>query len=865
MKNYRLIFLLYLIVSIVNDINAKTIENKFSTAGFFTLDNSPRQAVSLNPAWRFYKGNVNGAENKDYDDSSWQVVSLPNGIETLPLEASGGVNYRGEVWYRKHFSLDDSYKDKRIVLYFEAIMGKSKIWVNGNLVSEHFGGYLPISIDITKYCDINNENVISVWADNSDDPNYPPGKSQTVLDFCYFGGIYRDCWLYTTSDVYITDANMVDKIRNGGILTYCEKANKKTSTLNIQLNIQNDKKQSLNSTIIFELSDKEGNIVSSKMQKIKLLNNKTIKDKIIVDNPNLWSPDTPYLYNLTIKIKSEDGNLLDAYKTKVGLRTIEFNPSKGLILNEEVFPRKLIGANRHQDYALIGNALSNSLHWRDAKKLKSAGLDIIRNAHYPQDPAFMEACDELGLFVIVNTPGWQFWNENDIFKERVYSDIRNMIRRDRNHPSIFLWEPILNETNYPDYFAKKVHTIVKEELPSNNYTAADLRAKGAEYFDIKFNAPLDENSPSYNKNDIYFTREWGDNVDDWNSHNSPSRVARQWGEHAQLIQAHDYGRSPNKWASIDILYETNTNHIGGCLWHSFDHQRGYHPDPFYGGIMDAFRRPKYSYYMFKGKSHKTEPMVFIANIMSPFSPEDVTVYSNCEEVRLTTQYGENIRTYKIPEDLGNKPYPIIKFKDAYNFMTDKKYARANEHEKSYLFAEGLNNGQVVAKHKVYPSRRSSNINLIIDTEDLMPIANGGDLVTIVAQVTDAIGTVKRLNNTFIKFELEGKGRLIGAEKPVPVLWGEACVIVQTTTKSGKVKIKASMEYEGDTKPNEQEIEFSTEKSPIKLLYDTKEESYTTVPLPTHGCNILTEEDRKNINEEFKKVELQQEQFGEKNN
>lgn len=865
MKNYSFIFLLSLLSCILLNVDKVIAESKFSTAGFYSIDGSPRQAVSMNPAWRFKKGKADGAEQKDYDDSSWQVVSLPNGMETLPLEASGSINYRGEVWYRKHFSLDSSYKDKRIILYFEAIMGKSKIWINGNLASEHFGGYLPISIDITKYCDLEKENVISVWADNSDDRSYPPGKPQTVLDFCYFGGIYRDCWLYTTSDVYITDANMVDKVRNGGLLAYCKKANRKNSILNVQLNIQNDKKKSINSIITFELSDKDGNLVADKKQKIRLTNNKTIKDEIKIDNPKLWTPDSPYLYTMTVKINSEDGNILDAYKIKIGLRTIEFDPSKGLILNEEVFPRKLIGANRHQDYALIGNALSNSLHWRDVKKLKSAGLDIIRNAHYPQDPAFMEACDELGLFVIVNTPGWQFWNEDEIFRERVYSDIRNMIRRDRNHPCIFLWEPILNETNYPDYFAKQVHNIVKEELPANNFTAADQRAKGSGYFDIQFSAPLDKFNPAYNENTIYFTREWGDNVDDWSAHNSPSRVARQWGEYPQLKQAKDYGRSPNKWASIDILYETGANHIGGCLWHSFDHQRGYHPDPFYGGIMDAFRRPKYSYYMFMGKSHKTEPMVYIANIMSPFSPEDVTVYSNCEEVRLTTQYGENVRTYKIPENLGNNPFPIIKFDNAFNFMTDKKYARANKHQKSYLLAEGLKDGKVVARHKVYPSRKSSNINLLIDTEGIKPVADGGDLVTVVAQVTDAIGTVKRLNNTFIKFELEGEGRLIGAEKPVPVLWGEACVIVQTTTKSGKVKIKASMEYAGDTKPNEQEIEFSTEKSPIKLLYDTKEESYTTVPLPTHGCNTLTEEERKNINEEFKKVELQQEQFGEKNN
>ena len=138
-----------------------------------------------------------------------------------------------------------------------------------------------------------------------------------------------------------------------------------------------------------------------------------------------------------------------------------------------------MGANRHQDFAVIGNALPNSLHWRDAKKLRDAGMRVIRNAHYPQDPAFMDACDELGLFVIVNTPGWQFWNDQPIFAQRVYSDIRNMVRRDRNHPSVWMWEPILNETWYPADFAKNVVDILNEEYPYPYcYAGCDVTARG---------------------------------------------------------------------------------------------------------------------------------------------------------------------------------------------------------------------------------------------------------------------------------------------------------------------------------------------------------------------------------------------------
>ena len=153
----------------------------------------------------------------------------------------------------------------------------------------------------------------------------------------------------------------------------------------------------------------------------------------------------------------------------------------------------------------------------------------------------MDACDELGLFVIVNTPGWQFWNDAPEFAQRVYSDIRNMVRRDRNHPCVWLWEPILNETWYPADFAKNTLDLVAQEYPYPYcYSGCDSEARGHEVYPVLFTHPANADKDwAIKKLDpkiTYFTREWGDNVDDWNSHNSPSRVARNWGEQAMLIQ-----------------------------------------------------------------------------------------------------------------------------------------------------------------------------------------------------------------------------------------------------------------------------------------------------------------------------------------
>lgn len=625
---------------------------EFSTAGFFRLDNSGREVYSMNPAWRFHKGAVEGAETKEFNDKDWTVVSLPDGIEYLPTEASGCINYQGEVWYRKHFTPDAALKGKKLFLHFEAIMGKSKVFVNGKLLTEHFGGYLPVIADVTDVLDWNGDNVIAVWADNSDDPSYPPGKAQDVLDYTYFGGIYRDCWLIAHNNVFITDPNYENEVAGGGLFVAFGKVSDALAEVQLKIHVRNATKNPFSGRVEYMLLQPDGTEVARLSDKIQVKAGRatTVSDRMPVKQPMLWTPSTPTLYNLLVRVLDKEGNVIDGYRRRIGIRSIEFKGKDGFYLNGRPYGKPLIGANRHQDFAVVGNAVANSIHWRDARKLKDVGMEIIRNAHCPQDPAFMDACDELGLFVIVNTPGWQFWNDAPEFAQRVYSDIRNVVRRDRNHPSVWLWEPILNETWYPADFAKNTRDIVDAEYPYPYcYSGSDSEARGHENFPVYFAHPanMQDASKEIDPTKTYFTREWGDNVDDWSSHNSPSRVARNWGEQPMRVQAQHYACPYYPVTSYDVLHKQSPQHVGGCLWHSFDHQRGYHPDPFYGGLMDVFRQPKYSYYMFMAQRPAVKndrnagsgPMVYIAHEMTPFSGKDVTVYSNCDEVRLTFNKG----------------------------------------------------------------------------------------------------------------------------------------------------------------------------------------------------------------------------------
>lgn len=860
---------------------------EYSTAGFFELPNTGRTVYSMNPAWRMYKGHLEGAEQPDFNDKEWDLVSLPDGIEYVPSEASGCVNYQGEVWYRKHFTPEETWKGKQLFLHFEAIMGKAKVWINGTLVNEHYGGFLPVIANVTEYLNYEEDNVIAVWADNSNDPSYPPGKPQDMLDFTYSGGIYRDCWMIVHNNVFITDPNYENETAGGGLFVSFGHISQSQAEIRLDAHVRNSSNTYFSGKIEYQLFDKDNRRVCQANKAFSVSKGKARNTSLTikVEKPELWEPDSPYLYQLHVLLKDKSGHIVDGYRRRIGIRSIEFKGKDGFWLNGKPYPYPLIGANRHQDFAIIGNALSNSLHWRDAKKLRDAGLRVIRNAHYPQDPAFMDACDELGLFVIVNTPGWQFWNKELIFAQRVYSDIRNMVRRDRNHPSVWMWEPILNETWYPEDFAKNVVDILHEEYPYPYcYAGCDVTAKGHEYFPIHFTHPLNGAGGAFNTSKMdpkisYFTREWGDNVDDWNSHNSPSRVNRAWGEIPMLVQTQGYAKTDYKYTCYDVLYRNTRQHMGGCLWHSFDHQRGYHPDPFYGGIMDAFRQPKLSYYMFCAQRPveknnrliaESGPMVFIANAMTPFSPKDVTVYSNCDEVRLTYCKNGKQFIYKKEKTDEGMPSPIITFKDVWDVMYDKQLARKNKHEESYLLAEGIVDGKVVATHKVMPARRPSKIILWADNEGTETIADGSDLITVIAAIADENGNIKRLNNYHIKFEIEGPGELVASKEtftnPREVQWGTAPILVRAKAQTGNIKVKASVVPNGIHTPMSAELIIPTTKAIHPLIADEDE---LNLQLKTHrnqqnlssyDHGQSSDEARKQSQMRLKEVEKQQSDF-----
>ena len=790
----------------------------------------------------------------------------------MPAEASGCRNYQGIVWYRKHFVLPKECADRDVTLHFEAIMGKQTIYLNGKKVKEHEGGYLPITVSLSAFgLSAGDECVVAIMADNSDDKTYPPGKKQMTLDFAYHGGIYRDVWLIAKNKVAITDALEENKVAGGGIFVHYANISEKSAEVFVNTEVRNSNTRphtiTIESSLVPSVAVPQQQTKQTKL-KLQAGEARTITQRFLVKNPKLWSPETPYLYDIATRIK-EGKQTLDGGITRIGIHSFEFvrtddaqGRQPGFYLNGKKY-HQLIGANRHQDFAYVGNALPNSQQWRDAKRLRNLGFTIIRVAHYPQDPSFMDACDELGLFVIVATPGWQYWNKDAGWDEKVHQNTRAIIRRDRNHPSVLMWEPILNETRYPEDFALKALQITKDEYPYpyRPAAAADMHSAGvAANYDVVYGWPGDDfasdNLPVGDPAKVHqciFTREFGELVDDWYAHNNLNRASRSWGERPMLMQAMSLHQSTEE------LFKTTGQFIGGCQWHPFDHQRGYHPDPYWGGDYDAFRQPKTAQSMFVAvlQPPTQQPVVSIAHEMTQFSEKDVTVFSNCDSVRLTMYGGEHSWTQAAEKG-------VALFKDAWDFFEARNWSYTKKNWQNVkMVAEGIVDGKVVCTTEKMPSRRSTKLRLYADEMGKPLVADGSDFIVVVCEVTDDLGHVRRLAKENIVFSVEGEGEIIGDANinanPRAVEWGSAPVLIRSTKKAGKIKVKAEVQFPGVHAPTPAELEIESITNDLPMCFMEQSQSTQQVQnLQGVRPSVVSDAEKAKMLQE---VESQQADFG----
>ena len=298
-------------------------------------------------------------------------------------------------------------------------------------------------VEIDPFLSFGAENLIEVTLDNRDDKTIPPGKPTDGLDFLYYGGLYRDVALIITPKVYLTDAVQADLPHAGGLLAETRCADERVAAVFVQATVGNRTAQARSVPVALMLLDEKGATVGMERGEARVPagGSASFSSVFHIENPRLWSPDHPALYTLACRITNENGEE-DTYEETTGIRFAQIT-EQGFSLNGK--PLKLWGVNRHQQYPYIGLAASNEAQRREARLLKSMGINAVRLSHYPQSPAFLDECDRQGLILIEPVPGWQFCT-GGVFRKRLLQNIRDMIRRDRNHPSVMVFEVSPNET-----------------------------------------------------------------------------------------------------------------------------------------------------------------------------------------------------------------------------------------------------------------------------------------------------------------------------------------------------------------------------------------------------------------------------------
>jgi len=727
---------------------------------------------------------------RDTTALDWEKVNLPHTARIEPLVVNN--QWQGIALYQKTFEIPDR-RDKKIFFYFEGVMSKADVWVNGQHLFHHEGGYLPFTVDATDAVLPGKPNLIKVMVNNRDNPDIPPGKPLKQLDFNYYGGIYRNVYLIISNKIYITTAVRADIQKSGGVLIRFDNVSNEGADGMIQLHVRNE--SNIEAPVYFNavLTDDNGNQIQVRSEKIQLKcdHDLELTKHFQVEKPKLWSPQHPLLYNLKIDLFVDD-EPVDQLSEKVGIRKLVLNED-GFFINDE--QRYIRGTNRHQEYPYIGYALSDQAQYRDAVKIKNAGFDFVRLSHYPQSEAFMNACDELGLMVMNCIPGWQYFG-GEKFIENSLQNCRDMIHRDRNHPSVIFWEVSLNETQMPDDFIEKATHILKTELPFEGIYSAGWMDHPA--FDLFIPARQHGRPPDYwnfyknGKRKIliaeygdweYYAQNAGFHQTEFAGLKEEERTSRQLresGEKRLLQQALNFEEAASS-------NRKGIGTIGDANWLMFDYNRGYTNDLETSGISDIFRIPKLAFYFYQSQRPPDEmldsalcsvPVVKIASYWNEKSNLDIKVYSNCEEVELF-----------LNDSLISRQKPTID-KYAANLAYPPFVFHLGEFRSGTLKAFGYVDGNPVTEDIVMTPLIASTIRLEVDLSSKSISKDFPDVVFIYASILDDKGTVIPDADHVITFSVEGKAELIG-ENSTPAKAGIAAILLRTETFYHPIKIRAS--------------------------------------------------------------------------
>ena len=710
---------------------------------------------------------------------NWEKINLPHTPFVEPLVVLH--QWQGICYYRKILNVSKKEIDKQLWLEFEGAMHLADVWVNGQHLIQHSGGYTPFVVDVTGMLHADRGNEILVRLDNRNNPLIPPGKPLETLDFCYYGGLYRDVNLIVKHPVHITHPIMANEVAGGGIFVTYPYVSKQEAEIKVKTQVSNKVGTQRHLTIrhtLYEWSKKKG-----RGKKVALVESPLVlaagttqhhTQQFTVNNPKLWYPDSPALYVLRTEVM--DGRkVTDCEDTRIGIRRIEMTREKGFVINDK--PLKLEGSNRHQEYPYVGNAISDQAQYRDMYQIRDNGFNTVRLGHYPQDPSVLEACDELGLLVIEPIPGWQFFNKAQGFVDHTYKDIRDLIRRDRNHPSVIMWETTLNESWPPKSWKDQAVRIAHEEFPGDQcYTSGDTY--GYDGFDVCYNDWKEGYNRPNTTSKPGFIREYYDY--EFGGHYSTTRVTRGDGDYALMQNAWNAQWSHNRYRA----YYPWT--IGGAGWSMYDYNRGCCDNICYSGLADLFRLPKFGLLYFRtqmkeGTFTPAGPMtyeVFINSHWLEGSSDTLQVYGNVDEVKL--QLNGRVIARQYPDDKPSTSEYVSRPDggNAENIdFSPFTFFNVNW-ERGELKAIGYKDGKAVAEHVVRTPGAVEAMDITYFESGVS--ASCRDLLIVYVNLKDLQGTgCFGENNREVKLEVLQGGELRGPAT-IKAEAGVASFLVATT-------------------------------------------------------------------------------------
>jgi len=749
-----------------------------------------RTILPINRNWRFHPDKAAGAESPSFDDSHFERIILPHTNIMLPWHSFDDKDYEFVSTYRRRFKYPEAARGKRVFVDFEGAMTASTVWINGHALGEYKGGFTPFSFELTPHLNPTGENVLTVQLDSTERADIPPFGYE--IDYMTFGGIYREVSLRIVPELYID--NIFARPQN--VLTA-------SPTVDVDCFLAGDSAHRSNLTLEAELRDGD-RVLARASQAIE---HSAAPDPNAAMDPTtnaapvhastqtkddparhtltltklgeikLWDHDHPKLYTVRVRLL-HNGAPLDEDSRRIGFREATFT-DHGFSLNGKIV--KLRGLNRHQTFPFVGQAMPARVQRRDADILRHRmHCNLVRTSHYPQSRHFLDRCDEIGLLVLEEIPGWQHIGPEP-WKQLAINNVGRMIRRDWNHPSIILWGVHINESRDDHDFYTRTNALARA-LDSTRQTGGIRYFQESEFLEDVFTMndfgfPLKKpNHPKYLNTEFV-------------GHTFPTKTTDD--DERQREHTIRHARVHNQLAS-------DPQYAGGIGWCAFDYNThanfGAGDRICYHGVTDIFRESKPAAGFYKSQCDPAEEIVLEPAFHWARSDESVgfteaLVCSNCDHLKFY------LRSSNSPENQWQLVAEIDPDRERFEHLPYPPFAlkMSQIDEKKLPFPwgdlriDGFLKGQQVISKSLSGAGVDKKFALLPD--DTALVADGADTTRVVFRVTDEFGAIRNLANDPIVFALEGPATLIG-DNPFALIGGTGAVWLRAKEQSGTVRLTA---------------------------------------------------------------------------